>query len=141
MFEKDLERRLRTIFGVRKTTFNAPDFDAPEQDCLFCQIVDAKPRMQARGGGRETYVVEGYLTIFSQALRIPFGFFHKKLEQGDPADVASFFFGKEMDIADSPARLQNIQERRINFTFLYDTEYDPNRGSLTSLETTVEIQE
>ncbi len=141
MFEKDLELRLKRIFGVKRTTFNAPDFEAPEQDCLFVQILSAQPRMQAKGGGRETYRVTGYLTIFSQATRVPFGFFFKKLEQADPEDSHGLFFEKEMDIPDSPARIQNIQERRVNFTFWFDSEYDPNRGSLTSMTTSLDITE
>lgn len=135
MFEKDLERRLRSIFGVSKTTYNAPNYDALEQDCLFVQIAEVKSRMSNNDGGRQIYHAVGFLTIFSQNQRIPFGFFMKKLEQGDPDDVKPLIFEKEMDIVDSSARMQNLQERRISFTFLYDSQYDPDRGSLTVLET------
>jgi hypothetical protein len=33
----------------------------------------------------------------------------------------------------SPARLQNIAERRAAFVYLYSAQYDPDQGELTSL--------
>lgn len=133
MFKKDLKARLERIFGVEKTTFNAPDYEAPEQDCLFVEILDSRARMSGKSGGRATAKVDGNLICFSQDGRLPYGFFAKRVENAAAADTAPFFFQREIDAPDSPARIVNIHEIRVGFVFLYDAQYDPDKGLLTDL--------
>jgi hypothetical protein len=133
MFKADLLSKFQRVFGVNKTTFDAPDYAAPEQDSLFIEISDVKPRMSGKDGGRATCVVAGAAIIFSQSNRLPFGFFAKRVEQADIADTKNFIFEREVDVANSPARVMNLHERRMGFTFLFDTQYDPDRGELTSV--------
>ncbi len=140
MFKADLKARFDRIFDVDNTTFEAPQADTPEQDVLFIEILDCRPRMSAANGGRATAKVIGAVVMFSQANRMPFGFFSKRIEQADHADTKNLIFEHEIDIPNSPARMQNIHERRLGFTFLYDSQYDPSRGELTSMTLSLDME-
>ena len=136
MFKDDLQRRLCKIFDVKKTTYDAPG-DSFEQDTIFVSIAKSTARVSDMKGGRETAKVEGSLTMYSQNNRLPFGFFNKRIEQADKQYTNNlFFYDIDVDVEASPARLQNIHERRVGFIFLYDSQYDPERGQLTSLDLT-----
>lgn len=139
MFRKDLSDRLEAIFGFRKTTYQAPS-DQFEQDTLFIQIDECHSRATE---GTATSKVMGTLTVYTQHDKMPFGFFNKRIQQADAETVKPlFFFEIEQDIANSPARIQNISERRTRFQFLYSEQYDPNQGVLNELEfTSVEFSE
>lgn len=139
MFKAELKSSLVRIFGIKNTTFEEPDPEAPEQDVLFIEITEAKTRPYSPD--RIAAKVTGNLILFSQADRTPYGFFAKRIEQADGADRNKFIFGREIDIPDSTARVQNIHEKQVPFTFLFDAQYDPERGSLTSLETNLEMEE
>lgn len=128
MFKKDLLGKLKRIFGVSKTTFNAPDYEAPEQDCLFIEIESVRPRMTNKAGSQETAIVNGKLILFAQADRAPYGFFAKRIARADASDVRNLFFEREDSPPSSPARFQNLVELNVTFTFLYDAQYDPERG-------------
>lgn len=137
MFRKELIRRLELIFGMKKTTMDAPS-DEFEQDTLFVEVTFANSRISGKGGGRQTARVVGKLTVFSQDNKMPFGFFSKQIEQSMGELTRPFnFYDIDIDDPTSQARLQNIHERSISFVFLYDSQYDPDKGELTSLETTV----
>lgn len=137
MFKNDLQRRLCAIFDVKKTTFDAPS-DAFEQDTLFVDVTKSTSRMSDLKGGRQTAKVEGTLTMYSQDNRLPFGFFNKRIERAEHKYTDNlFFFDIDVDVDASPARVQNIHERRVGFIFLYDSQYDPDRGSMTSLDLTL----
>lgn len=131
MFKKDLKNRLSHIFEL-PVRFEAIDWEAPEQDTLFVEIQRSRPRVQ---GNRITDKVEGQLIVVSQQEKWTFGMFTKAVERALPQYTKNFFF-YEMDtvMPDSPARLQNLQEVRSAFVFLFDSQYDPDKGSLTSLE-------
>jgi hypothetical protein len=137
MFEKELQRRLERIFGVCKVTYLAADAAAPEQDCIFVEVDDVASRMQASGGGRQTCKVTGSLLVFSQAERTTYGFFRKRAEQADPADTRGLYIGPETNAG----TIENVCARRVAFQFLYDSQYDPDRGEMTSLETTLTLEE
>jgi len=133
MFRKDLMRRLEAIFQLDKTTMLASS-EAYEQDTLFVEILSSRSRVSGANGGRETAKVTGNIVIFSQDDRLPYGFFTKRIEQAS-AELTKplFFFDIDVDDVGSPARTQNLHERRTSFIFLYDSQYDPDRGSLTNV--------
>lgn len=131
MFRADLKDKLENIFGYRKTTFLAPS-DQFEQDTLFIQIDEAHPKVTEE---RATAKVMGTLTVFAQAQKFPFGSLSKKIEEASANLTAPFFFFDiETDVANSPARLVNIVERRTRFIFLYSETYDRSFGELTSVD-------
>lgn len=134
MFRKELKRRFELIFGVKKTTFDAPS-ESYEQDTLFISIENAKTSV---GSNTQRAYVNGAITLFSQDDRLPYGFFKKRIEQADKSLTKQLFFETEIDDNQSPARLVNIHERRCNFVFLYDSQYDPSQGALTDLELNME---
>lgn len=133
MFRKDLQNRFEQIFALGKTTFLAPSEEF-EQDTLFIEIESVSPRVSNAGGGKQTAKVVGNVTVFAQDNNLPYGFFNKAIERADPELTSPlFFYDIDTDIAASPARTQNIHERRASFVFLYEGQYDPNKGELTSL--------
>lgn len=131
MFRSDLKARLEKIFIFGKTTFDEPG-DSLEQDTLFVTVTRSSSKTHK---GWATAKVEGYLTVFSRGDALPYGYFSKRIEQADPLLTNPFFFYEmETDIASSPARMIDIHERRLSFIFLYEEQYDPRQGELTSLE-------
>lgn len=149
MFERDLQQKLKNIFGLRKVTFNAPKEDTPEQDTLFITISSARTSTAGKVGIQRARVT-GFLTVFSQAMltetesnskdvRLPFGFFAKRISQAAYVDTKPFFFEEEREVTNSPARTQNLHERQVSFTFLYSAQYDPDRGELNEVDFNIEF--
>lgn len=139
MFRSDLKRRLEGIFGMEATFDEASD--EFEQDKIFIEVEVSRSRVSGAKGGLETARVVGTMVVYSQANKLPFGFFAKKVSQAK-AELTKplFFYDFDVDLPDSPARLVNIHERRTSFVFLYDSQYDPSKGSLTSLDTTINFE-
>jgi hypothetical protein len=136
VFRSELSHKLSQIFGFKKTTFDAPSVNSTsgsfEQDVLFVEINECSSRIT---NGKSYARVSGSLIVFSQVEKIPFGFFSKKIQQAESNLTKNFFFYDiDLNPANSPARIQNITERRIRFVYLYSAQYDPEHGSITSLE-------
>ncbi len=131
MFKKELEEKLIRIFGFKKTTFDAPS-EAFEQDTLFIDVTEARTNPSQ---GIVNARVVGVLTVFSKNDSLTYGHFSKRIQQAKKDDKKDFFFyDVDVDVATSPARMQNITERRTSFVYLYSAQYDPNQGLITSLE-------
>lgn len=131
MFKKELETRLKKIFGFEKTTFNAPS-DTFEQDVLFIQIDNPRTRTSQ---GRVYARVYGQVVVYSQDDKLTYGYFNKRIEKA-AHDLTKdlFFYDIDVNLENSPARLQNINERRASFVFFFSAQYDPKLGELTTLE-------
>src|SRR5690606_34281477 len=79
--------------------------------------------------------VTGSVTIFSQVDKLPYGFFAKRIEQAKLEHTRDiFFFDVDTDVASSPARIQNIAERRCTFVYLYRAPYNPAKGQMEGLD-------
>lgn len=131
MFRSDLKNRLEKIFGFKKTTFSVPS-DSFEQDTLFIEISECRSKA---GFGHATAYVTGTLIVYSQDDKLPFGYFNKRIQKASPELTAPlFFFDIDINNVSSGARIQNISERRTRFVFLYSEQYDPNQGSMTSID-------
>lgn len=131
MFRQELQEKLEKIFGFKKVTFEAYS-DSFEQDTLFIEV--QRPRTKTSEG--KVYArVTGQLVVFSQDNKMPFGFMQKRIEKAKNELTKSFFF-HDVDVnqENSPARLQNISERRTNFVFFFTAQYDPKLGEITTLE-------
>ncbi len=131
MFKKEMQEKLKDIFGVKKVTFADPG-DSFEQDCIFIQVQECRSNV---GPPRATAKVTGNIIMYCQIEKLSYGFFNKRIENAAP-DLSKnfFFFDIDVDALNSPARIQNISERRTSFVYLYSAQYDPNQGQLTELE-------
>lgn len=127
MFEKELKRRLEQIFGIPKVSFDLPG-ESLEQGVLFIDVSDARSCVKHE---RETAKVTGSIVIYSQADRLPFGFFSKKINQASAELTQGLFF---FNMDENTKTQVNLVERRCGFVFLYSGEYDPDNGELTSVE-------
>ncbi len=131
MFKEQLKENLAAIFGFRRVSFNAPS-EVYEQDTLFIEIKNVLSRTSS---GMAYARIDGELVVYSQAEKLPYGHFNKRVEKADPVLTRPFFFHDfDTDIASSPARMMNLSERRTKFVFLYSGQYDPRQGSLTELD-------
>jgi hypothetical protein len=127
-----LKERLEKIFGF-VSTFDIPA-ETFEQDIMFIDVLSPNCRVSRKADGSQTAKVIGAITIYTQEARVPFGFFNKRIEMASKELTRSFFFYDiDQDIVSSPARIQNIHERRTGFVFLYDSQYDPSQGRITIL--------
>lgn len=130
MFKKDLQEKLSRIFGIKKVTFDEPG-ESYEQDTLFVEIQEAPSNA---GQGTVSAKVRGSVVLFSQRNKLPYGYFNKKISQAAAADKKDlFFFDIDVEALNSPARIQNISERRTSFVYLYSAQYDPAQGELKKL--------
>jgi len=131
MFKKQLKQQLESIFKFRKTTFDAYSDDF-EQDTLFVEVQEVSERVYGDGISMK---VTGDLIYFSQVDKIKYGLMIKLIEQANAIDKNPFFFYDiDKQNVSSQAKIINIAERRISFTYLYTGEYDPDKGEITSLE-------
>jgi hypothetical protein len=132
LFKKELQRRFQEIFQMGKSTYNTVSEECPEQDVLFITIEDARC---TSGGGKESAIVKGFITVFSQNERLPYGFFEKKILKADNTLTKDLHFH---DMDQNAGQIMNLVGRRNHFTFLYQGIYDPNQGHITSIEFPIE---
>lgn len=128
MIETIMKERLERIFDIDKVTFDKPG-ESKEQKAVFVDVSKESVRVI---DAREIAKVEGVIHVFAPSNELPFGFFAKKLAKAKLEDVKGFFFGPEENVG----VYRNVAERKFDFTFLFDSQYDPAIGTITSLTTT-----
>lgn len=131
-----MKNKLEQIFALKKTTFDAPSQNAStgsfEQDVLFIEIEEAPCIAK---NGKITARVTGSLVVYAQVDKLPYGYFQKRIQlAGHELTKDFFFFNVDLNPPNSPAKVQNISERRVRFVYLYESQFDPEHGELTSLE-------
>ena len=134
MFEKQLANKLKKIFKVKKVTYDAPS-ESNEQECIFVNVIRSKNTIK---DGKEIAKVEGVLTMFGNAEKLPFGFFSKSIYQADSEYTKDLFF-YEMD--GNVLEIQNIVQRTCAFVYFYSGQYDPDLGTITSVEIQEQVNE
>jgi hypothetical protein len=127
MFEKSLKEKLQRIFEFKKATFDLPS-ETQEQECLFIQVESARPTIK---DGRELAYVTGRIRVFANADKLPFGYFMKKLKSANQTDTKDLFF---FDFEENAGTFRNVAERSLGFIYFFDSQYDPNLGTITSIE-------
>lgn len=133
MFREELATKLKAIFGFDKVTFNAPG-ESFEQDTLFVEVHECPSRV---AGKKITAKVTGGLVVHSQAEKLPFGFFTRRMEKAASSLTTNLFlFDADRDVATSPARSVNLTERRCRFVYLYSAQHDPNKGQMNEISFT-----
>jgi len=126
MFEKNLKERVERIFGISKVTFDRPS-ESRDQQAIFIDVKNAASKIV---DARQISKVEGQMICFANSEKIPFGYFAKRISQADPDDTKDIFFGPEENLG----VIGNIAERKFDFLFLFDSQYDPSIGSITSID-------
>lgn len=129
MYKKALQAKLKRIFDVDKVSFDMPS-ESQEQDCIFIEIDESDDVIK---DGSQTSKVTGKIKMFGELERMPFGYFAKKIREANPDDTKSLFFFKEINLG----TFANIAERTVNFIFLFDSQYDPDLGTITSITLSV----
>lgn len=127
MFEKSLEDAFKKIFKVKKVVYSQPS-NAEEQDCLFIEVEDAVNKIT---DDRAKSMVTGNAIMFGTSDKLKFGFFSKAIAQANHEDTSPFFF---FDIEANTKQYQNIVQRGFSFVYFFDSQYDPDTGSITSIE-------
>jgi hypothetical protein len=125
VFERDLKAKLERIFDLGKVSFDHPG-ESKEQQGLFVQINTADVRIR---DAREVGKALGVIHCFANSDKLPYGYFAKKISEADPEDTRGFFFGPEENVGS----FRNIAERKFDFTYLFDSQYDPAIGTITSV--------
>lgn len=129
MFEKALSEQLKRIFDVKKVSFDTPG-ESAEQECLFVSVESSRNSIKE---GRQLAKVQGKLTMIANSEKLPFGFFSKKISEAEIEDTSSFFF---YEFEENAGRILNIAERSVSFVYFFNSQYDPERGTMTSIELT-----
>jgi len=128
VFEAKLKQTLERIFQI-KASFDQPS-SAKEQEKLFIEIEDAKVNPK---DGRIVAMVTGNCQMFGNNEKLPFGFFSKKIDKADNVDTFPFFF---FDLEQNTRLFQNIVQRGFSFVYFFDSQYDPEIGTITDVNIT-----
>lgn len=131
MFEKQLENQLKAIFGVKKVTYDTPG-ETAEQDCLFVEVENSWNTFK---DGRSLSKVTGNAVLFAQNDKVSFGFFSKAIAKASPSLTRNFAF---FDFEENTKRFRNLVQRSFSFVYFFDSQYDPETGSITSVNFTTE---
>lgn len=126
MFEKTLSDAVKRIFDLDKVTYDHVS-ESQEQECLFIQVQSSKNHIK---DGRFQGRVQGKINVFANLDKLPYGYFSKCIDKASVEDRNAFFF---FDFEENVATIDNICERTLSFIWLFDIEYNPNHGQLTSL--------
>lgn len=123
--------KLKRIFGVKKATFDF-EGESEETECLFIEVEESinvitRPNERAK--------VQGKCYLYSPSQKLPFGFFSKAIQKADPNDTKDFFF---FEFETNSRRYRDKVQRGFSFVYFFDGQYDPDTGSITSVEFSVE---
>lgn len=124
--ESVMIEKIRGIFGLAKVTFDRPG-ESREQEGLFIDVSSSHSRVV---DAREIAKVAGILHVFAPSSKLPFGYFSKRIAEASEALTHGFFFGPEENVG----TFLNIAERKFDFTFLFDSQYDPAIGTITEID-------
>lgn len=131
MLEKELADKFKAIFQMQKVTYDTPG-ESREQGCLFIEIENSK---QTFKDGKEIAMITGNAVIFARNEEIPLGFFAKAIARADKSLTKDLFF---FDFEANTLRFRDLVQRGFSFVYFFDSQYDPDIGTITSVTTTVE---
>jgi hypothetical protein len=131
VFEKELEEKLKRIFKVKKVTFDRPS-DSKEQECLFINVTSS---MNSIKDGRAKAKVIGEIFLIGNTEKLKFGYFSKCLAIADSSETSGLFFHT---FEENNQGMQNIVQRKCSFVYFFDSQYDPDTGTITSVDITEE---
>jgi hypothetical protein len=127
--EVEILEKLKAIFKVKDASYSEPS-SAKEQDTLFIKIDESRHQILDT---REVARVSGSCLIFSDSDKLSLGFYSKAIFQASRELKDKFFFH---EFESSENIYGNIAQRSFSFVYFYEKQYDPDKGSITSVEFT-----
>jgi hypothetical protein len=131
VFESELALKLKQIFAVDKVIYDSPS-EAREQNCLFIQIESTRNSIK---DGKALAMVTGSAFMFQKNTALKFGFFSKAIRQADTALTKDLFF---YDIEVNTPNYRDLVQRGFSFIYFFNSQYDPEIGTITSVDLTLE---
>lgn len=132
MFKADLKLKLQNIFGVNKVNFDAPG-ESVEQETLFIEI---EKSMNSIKDGRVTAMIYGNAILAGPSDKIPFGYLSKRIKQAAEADTNNLCF---FQLETNTRIFQNLIQLGFSFVYFFYSQYDPELGTITSVNTNIEV--
>lgn len=135
MFEKELADKLKSIFKCTKVTFDepGPKVDmAKEQGTLFVNVEMPKFTFS---DGRVKAIVTGSASMFGRNDALTFGYFATSIEEA-PYDLTKDLFFSDFEA--NTKRFRDIVERGFSFTYFFNSQHDPDIGTITSVDINIE---
>lgn len=130
MFEDQLKKQLKDIFGVKKVTFDQPG-ESNEQETIFIEVEKSTNHISDK---KYHARVTGTLTMVGNSDKMPYGFFSKAIDEAKNEDKKGLVF---FDFERNSRIFRNIAQRTLGFTYFFDSQYNPNIGTITSVTTNV----
>lgn len=125
MFEKALAEKLQKIFPLSKVRFDEPS-EAKEQEGIFVTVESSVSKITEKKARAKA---TGYLSIFANSEKLPFGFFNKRISAMG-SDAKEIFF---YNIDQNAKYFGNLVERRCYFVYFFETQFDPDTGLISSI--------
>ncbi len=88
MFEKSLSESLKTIFDLKKVTFDLASI-SHEQECIFIEVISAHNNISDASFRSK---VTGHIKIYCSNAKLPYGYLSKRIAEADKLLTAPFFF-------------------------------------------------
>jgi hypothetical protein len=126
VFEKSLVAKLKRIFDVKKVTLDLVSA-SKEEEVIFIEVESANNRIK---DGNQISKVTGKLRIFANSDKLPYGYLSKKIAEAKPDDTKDLFF---YDFEENKGTIENICERSLSFIYLFNSQYNPDMGTITEL--------
>jgi hypothetical protein len=127
VYEQELAQKFKRIFGVEKVTYDLAG-ETQEQDTLFIEIEDS--RNVVKDSKVHSYIT-GNAVIYGMSSKLPFAFFSKQIAEADLADTKDLYF---FDFEKNTRRFRNIVARQVSFIYFFSGQYDPDDGTITSVQ-------
>lgn len=125
--EDTLQETLKAIFQVEKVVFDAPAPEAKEQNCIFIEIENSWNTFK---DGRAISKVTGNMIMFGPNDKLKLGYFSKAIAKAPKSLTKPLFF---FDFEENTKRNVNIVQRSVSFIYFFDSQYDPETGSIESV--------
>lgn len=128
MFRKDLEAKLKNIFGVKTVLFDSFEL-GKEQDALFVDIDNARDYITA---GNRGMIVDGRISICGLADKNKYGWLHTKIEMAKRADINAIWFGRNESPIKFSHNNNDYVKYDIDFIYSWRTEFNAVKDKIES---------
>lgn len=128
--EKQLEDDLKIIFGAKKITYEQPS-DLKEQECIFIEMEEPKTSFRDK---KIHIVVSGRGSMFGNSEKLTIGYFAKCIERMSK-ELSKRFHFRNVDA--NTKYFGNLVQRDFSFVYFFDDQYDPDTGTMTSIQLTL----